>query len=302
MSSSRQRVVSFVPRRIDTFVHVRSPPKLPTSNSGSAKPNASSRRRARPAGVGVGEDEDKLTETEEEAEEEEAGDARADRPEAPPAPPAAFAGASNRKSVSRDCPGLSMAAASAVLKSPASLAPLARSASSLHATYSAHVPLLATVIVARSDAAGLPKANVHYYFQSKSKLYNEVLKDITRRWNDILDDMSEDGDPVDVLVMTPFPLLAGSVIKCRPVGVLNMTDESGKDAKVLAVPVDKLSTIYRDVKEIADVPPLLLKQIEHFFEHYKDLEEGKWVKIDGWADAAAAKEEITASIARFEAE
>ena len=114
--------------------------------------------------------------------------------------------------------------------------------------------------------------------------------------------LSEDGDPVDVLVMTPFPLLAGSVIKCRPVGVLDMTDESGKDAKVLAVPVDKLSTIYRDVKEIADVPPLLLKQIEHFFEHYKDLEEGKWVKIDGWADAAAAKEEITASIARFEAE
>ena len=114
--------------------------------------------------------------------------------------------------------------------------------------------------------------------------------------------LSEDGDPVDVLVMTPFPLLAGSVIKCRPVGVLNMTDESGKDAKVLAVPVDKLSTIYRDVKEISDVPPLLLKQIEHFFEHYKDLEPGKWVKVDGWADAAAAKDEITASIARFEAE
>ena len=114
--------------------------------------------------------------------------------------------------------------------------------------------------------------------------------------------LSEDGDPVDVLVMTPFPLLAGSVIKCRPVGVLNMTDESGKDAKVLAVPVDKLSTIYRDVKEIADVPPLLLKQIEHFFEHYKDLEPGKWVKIDGWSDAAAAKAEITSSIERFEAE
>ena len=114
--------------------------------------------------------------------------------------------------------------------------------------------------------------------------------------------LSEDGDPVDVLVMTPFPLLAGSVIKCRPVGVLNMTDESGKDAKVLAVPVDKLSTIYRDVKEIEDCPALLLKQIEHFFEHYKDLEEGKWVKIDGWANAQAAKDEITASIARFEAE
>ena len=114
--------------------------------------------------------------------------------------------------------------------------------------------------------------------------------------------LSEDGDPVDVLVMTPFPLLAGSVIKCRPVGVLNMTDESGKDAKVLAVPVDKLSTIYRDVKEIEDCPALLLKQIEHFFEHYKDLEEGKWVKIDGWANAQAAKDESTASIARFEAE
>ncbi len=114
--------------------------------------------------------------------------------------------------------------------------------------------------------------------------------------------LSEDGDPVDVLVITPFPLLAGSVIRCRPVGVLNMTDESGKDAKVLAVPVDKLSTIYRGVKEISDVEPLLLKQIEHFFEHYKDLEPGKWVKVDGWADAAAAKDEITASVARYEAE
>ncbi|WP_414829333.1 inorganic diphosphatase [Alteromonas sp. H39] len=112
--------------------------------------------------------------------------------------------------------------------------------------------------------------------------------------------LSEDGDPVDVLVITPFPLLSGSVIRCRPVGVLNMTDESGKDAKVLAVPVDKLSTIYRDVKEINDVPELTLKQIEHFFEHYKDLEPGKWVKVDGWADAAAAKDEITGSVKRYE--
>ncbi len=99
--------------------------------------------------------------------------------------------------------------------------------------------------------------------------------------------LSEDGDPVDVLVITPFPLLAGSVIKCRPIGVLNMTDESGKDAKVLAVPIDKLSTLYREVFETSDVQPLLLKQIEHFFEHYKDLEAGKWVKIDGWADAVS---------------
>lgn len=114
--------------------------------------------------------------------------------------------------------------------------------------------------------------------------------------------LSEDGDPVDVLVMTPFPLLAGSVIRCRPIGVLNMTDESGKDAKVLAVPIDKLSTIYRKVQETEDAPELLLQQIEHFFSHYKDLEPGKWVKIDGWAGSAAAKEEIVASVKRLEAE
>lgn len=112
--------------------------------------------------------------------------------------------------------------------------------------------------------------------------------------------LSEDGDPVDVLVITPFPLLAGSVIRCRPVGVLNMTDESGKDAKVLAVPVDKLSTIYRGINEVEQVPELLLKQIEHFFEHYKDLEPGKWVKIDGWAGATAAKDEIVNSVKRYE--
>ncbi|MCW8109846.1 inorganic diphosphatase [Alteromonas ponticola] len=110
--------------------------------------------------------------------------------------------------------------------------------------------------------------------------------------------LSEDGDPVDVLVVTPFPLLSGSVIKCRPVGVLNMTDESGKDAKVIAVPIDKLSTIYRDVHDVNDLPELLLKQIEHFFSHYKDLEPGKWVKIDGWDNAEAAKAEITSSVER----
>lgn len=113
--------------------------------------------------------------------------------------------------------------------------------------------------------------------------------------------LSDDGDPVDVLVITPFPLLAGSVIPCRPVGVLNMTDESGEDAKVLAVPVDKLSTLYRGVTEYTQVSEPLLKQIEHFFAHYKDLEPNKWVKIEGWADAAAAKDEITSSVARYEA-
>lgn len=112
--------------------------------------------------------------------------------------------------------------------------------------------------------------------------------------------LSEDGDPVDVLVPTPFPLTPGSVIKCRPVGVLNMTDESGADAKILAVPVSKLTPIYNDVNEVNDLPELLLNQIQHFFERYKDLEKGKWVKIDGWADAAAAKKEITDSVERYE--
>lgn len=112
--------------------------------------------------------------------------------------------------------------------------------------------------------------------------------------------LSEDGDPVDVLVPTPFPLMAGSVITCRPIGVLNMTDESGPDAKILAVPVDKLSTIYRGINEATEMSPLLLQQITHFFEHYKDLEPNKWVKIDGWEDAKAARDEIIASVARYE--
>lgn len=113
--------------------------------------------------------------------------------------------------------------------------------------------------------------------------------------------LSDDGDPVDVLVVTPFPLLSGSVIRVRPIGVLKMTDESGEDAKVLAVPIDKLSTIYRSVHKLEDIQPLLLHQIEHFFEHYKDLEPNKWVKIDGWFGADDAKLEITSSVARFEA-
>ncbi|ABG38672.1 Inorganic diphosphatase [Paraglaciecola sp. T6c] len=114
--------------------------------------------------------------------------------------------------------------------------------------------------------------------------------------------LSEDGDPADVLVMTPFPLLAGCVIKCRPVGVLKMTDESGTDAKILAVPVDKLSTIYRGIKDIGDVDELTLNQIEHFFSHYKDLEPGKWVKIDGWENAESAKAEIVSSVERYKTE
>ncbi|MCK7459645.1 inorganic diphosphatase [Idiomarina aminovorans] len=110
--------------------------------------------------------------------------------------------------------------------------------------------------------------------------------------------LSLDGDPVDVLVPTPYPLQAGSVIKCRPVGVLKMTDESGEDAKVIAVPVSKLTKEYDHINDVNDLPELLKAQITHFFERYKELEKGKWVKVDGWGDAAAAKEEIVSSFER----
>lgn len=111
--------------------------------------------------------------------------------------------------------------------------------------------------------------------------------------------LSEDGDPVDVLVVTPVPLISGAVIPCRVVGMLKMTDESGVDAKVLAVPIQKLSKMYTDVKTHEDLPQPLLLSIEHFFKHYKDLEEGKWVKIDGWEGPESARQEIMNSIARY---
>jgi len=111
--------------------------------------------------------------------------------------------------------------------------------------------------------------------------------------------LSEDGDPVDVLVITPVPLISGSVIQCRPVCMLRMTDESGPDAKILAVPVDSLSTCYRHIQSIDDLPQQLLKQLAHFFEHYKDLEDDKWVKVEGWLPVEDAKKEINASLQRF---
>jgi inorganic pyrophosphatase len=101
-----------------------------------------------------------------------------------------------------------------------------------------------------------------------------------------------DGDAADVLVLFPQAVQAGSVIRCRPVGVLKMTDEAGEDAKILAVPHDKLTTLYSHVKKLADLPEITLKQIEHFFTHYKDLEKGKWVKISGWGDVDEARAEI----------
>ncbi len=111
--------------------------------------------------------------------------------------------------------------------------------------------------------------------------------------------LSKDGDPVDVLVVTPVPLIVGSVVKCRPVGVLQMTDESGDDAKILAVPISKLCKAYEKVLTLDDMSLLLLEQIAHFFEHYKDLDEGKWVRVKDWGSIEDAKREILSSVAMY---
>ncbi|ANF73178.1 inorganic pyrophosphatase [[Haemophilus] ducreyi] len=110
--------------------------------------------------------------------------------------------------------------------------------------------------------------------------------------------LSSDGDPVDVLVPTPYPLQPGSVIRCRPVGVLKMTDEAGGDAKVVAVPHTKLTKEYDHIKDVNDLPALLKAQIQHFFESYKALEVGKWVKVEGWGDVNEARQEILDSFER----
>ncbi len=109
-----------------------------------------------------------------------------------------------------------------------------------------------------------------------------------------------DGDPVDVLVLTQFALPPGVVVRCRPVGMLKMVDEAGDDAKLLAVPVDKLTTMYRNVTSPRDLPQIVLDQISHFFAHYKDLEPGKFVKVSGWVDAEDAKKEIMAGVKAYE--
>ncbi|RZL11836.1 MAG: inorganic diphosphatase [Rubrivivax sp.] len=104
--------------------------------------------------------------------------------------------------------------------------------------------------------------------------------------------LAPDGDPVDVLVVTPFALPPGVVIACRPLGILKMEDEAGGDSKLVAVPTEKLCPMYSKIQKLEDLPELLLKQIQHFFEHYKDLEPGKWVKVTGWAGIEDAKEEV----------
>lgn len=113
--------------------------------------------------------------------------------------------------------------------------------------------------------------------------------------------ISDDGDPVDVLVLSPVPLITGVVVRCRPVGMLKMEDEAGGDSKLLAVPVDKLCSLYRHIQSPRDLPEMVLAQLSHFFEHYKDLEAGKWVKVQGWVGAEEAKQEILEGIARYEA-
>ena len=114
--------------------------------------------------------------------------------------------------------------------------------------------------------------------------------------------VSDDGDPVDVLVVTPFPLIPGVVVSCRAIGILLMEDEAGGDAKLLAVPEDKILSIYTHWQRPADMNPLRLNQIQHFFEHYKDLEPGKWVKIKGWEGPEVAHQEILTGIDRYQKE
>ena len=113
--------------------------------------------------------------------------------------------------------------------------------------------------------------------------------------------LSDDGDPVDVLVITPFPLTPGVVVTCRAIGVLKMEDEAGGDAKLLAVPTSKILPIYDHWKKPEDINQMRLKAIQHFFEHYKDLEAGKWVKVQGWEGPEAARQEVLEGIRNYAA-
>lgn len=110
--------------------------------------------------------------------------------------------------------------------------------------------------------------------------------------------LSDDGDPIDVLIASTRPIMPGAVINCRPIGVLKMSDEGGEDEKIIAVPSPKLTKHYLNVTELSHLPDILLEQIKHFFEHYKDLEPGKWVKVTGFGDAAEARKMITEAIER----
>ena len=113
--------------------------------------------------------------------------------------------------------------------------------------------------------------------------------------------LADDGDPVDVLVITPVPLIPGVVVTCRPLGVLRMEDEAGGDNKLLAVPIDKILSVYTQWQSFEHLNPLRLKTIQHFFEHYKDLEPGKWVKVLGWDGPDAARAEVETGMVAWRA-
>ncbi len=111
--------------------------------------------------------------------------------------------------------------------------------------------------------------------------------------------LEEDGDPVDILVVSYDPLIPGSVIKARPVGVLETEDEKGRDAKIVAVPSDKIDPRFQGIRDVNDIPEATRQRIEHFFQHYKELEKGKWVKIVGWRSRTEALERIKQAVERF---
>ncbi|AGS06862.1 inorganic diphosphatase [Candidatus Profftella armatura] len=109
----------------------------------------------------------------------------------------------------------------------------------------------------------------------------------------------EDGDPIDVLVLTPFPLIPGCIISCRAIGLLKMIDTGSVDIKILSVPINEVCPIYSNIKSFKDIPNLILEQIKHFFEHYKDLEKNKFIKIEKWEDSKIAKEKILFSALEY---
>lgn len=111
-----------------------------------------------------------------------------------------------------------------------------------------------------------------------------------------------DGDPLDVLVVLPLPMLPGTVVRCRPIGVLQMKDEAGEDAKVVAVPVNEVTGTYRDITTVKDLDERLLDQIRHFFEHYKDLEPNKWVRTGDWRGVNTARKEVMDSVKLYQAQ
>lgn len=111
--------------------------------------------------------------------------------------------------------------------------------------------------------------------------------------------LSEDGDPIDVLVVTPFPIVPGAIIKCRPLGMLKMEDDAGVDTKILAIPAKKVCPLYAKIETMEGLPPLIMDQIKFFFENYKGLESGRWAKVKGWDNIDAAKQDILAAVNRY---